>query len=223
MPKKLSIIIPIAPGDESISDLLADLSPIVPHCEILCVAAQPILALSKERHIITTVATRGRAQQLNHGCEKATGEWLWLLHADSRVSKETCEHVIQQLDSTAPPALYYGKLAFTQPQSWLMTLTAWGANLRSKLFHLPFGDQSFLLPRSLWSSVGPFDETAAYGEDHLFVWSAIQKKIPILSLEVSVLTSPRKYTNSGWLVTTVRHQYLFWRQAIPQFMNRRVT
>lgn len=51
----------------------------------------------------------------------------------------------------------------------LSGLNAIGANVRSKVFGLPFGDQGFLIRKEVFTNLGGYPVDCYYGEDHLFV------------------------------------------------------
>ena len=57
-----------------------------------------------------------------------------------------------------------------------------------------------------------------YGEDHLFVWRALQEGIPVKSTGSVMFTSARKYSRNGWYKITSLHLYLWLKQAFPQFV-----
>jgi len=69
--------------------------------------------------------------------------------------------------------------------------------------------------RTTWTRLGDFDESAAYGEDHLMVWRARSLGIRLVELPIRITTSGRKYRERGWLQTTAKHLVLTLRQAVP--------
>jgi hypothetical protein len=100
-----------------------------------------------------------------------------------------------------------------------MSLNSFGANIRSRLFKLPWGDQAFCLSKKRFQQLGCYDETTPYGEDHLLVWQAHQKKVKLHHIPLAVITSGRQYKKNGWLKLTVQRQYLWLKQAIPEFVE----
>lgn len=212
----LSVIIPIAPGEAGIRRLVNTLLAYPVISEIICV-------VTAKHHIDHSLAVkwvicdRGRAAAMNQGAELARGRWLWFIHIDSQIRAENIYNLSQAI-SREEEAVFYFSLAFTH--GWLMKFTAWGANMRSKYFSLPFGDQALCLQKTTFKRLGGFNEDVAYGEDHLLMWQAKHQQIPIRGLNSRVATSPRKYEKNGWLKTTFHHQYLWLKQACPEYFNR---
>jgi len=176
----ISIIIPIAPDEDAHKTLLNDLK----HTN-----AEIILSSSTSR-----------AKSLNEGADKATRETLCFLHADTRINKAA----INALENARNPnAINYFGLSYGRG---LTQLNAIGANLRSRLFALPYGDQGFTLTKHLFNQIGGFPESHPYGEDLLFIRAARAKNIPLNHLHAPLTTSPRQYQKIGWLKLTLTRQ-----------------
>ncbi len=222
----LSIVIPVGPGDSAWVDLLPLLLPACPAgSEVLLSAAEPRPASFDEREASEAGCalrwlhgTRGRGAQLNRGARAATGEFVWFLHADSRPGADAITTLLRRL-SEDRDALWYFDLRFLDDGPRLVKLNELGAMLRSRLFRLPFGDQGFALARQRFERLGGFSETAAYGEDHLFVWACRHAGVPVRPVGLPLLTSARKYSREGWLTTTIRHLRLTWKQAVPELFR----
>ena len=112
---------------------------------------------------------------MNDGARKAQGQFLWFLHADSHLKNDAFNHLLKTINKH-PSSLIYFNLAF-KPHFFLMKVNSFGANIRSHIFKLPFGDQGFCLSKIVFNELKGYDETAKYGEDHLLVWSAKKRKI----------------------------------------------
>ncbi len=187
----ISVIIPLAPGEPRPEVLLA------------CLPQEAEIILSQEG---------GRASSLNQGAAKASGEYLWFLHADSELTDDGW-HKLQIAIKQVPNALHYFDLAFAGG-SFFMRLNAWGANFRSRILGCPFGDQGFCLNRSVFEELGGYPKDVAYGEDHLFVWKARKAGVQLNPIGATLTTSPRKYEKYGWLRVTILHQYLWLKQVV---------
>lgn len=221
----LSVIVPLAPGEMAWHELVGQLVGLPANSELILVKADtqalnPPSSWPADIEWRTRTAPPGRARQLNVGAQAARGHWLWFLHADSildtRVIPELIRFVAAQTD-----AVGYFKLAFADDGPRLAALNAWGANLRSRWLHLPFGDQALLMPAHCFHHFGGFDERTAYGEDHLLVWSARAAGMPLVGLQATVRTSARKFARQGWLRTTWRHWHLTLAQAWPAWRRSR--
>jgi hypothetical protein len=214
---KLSVIVPVGPGDPAWRGLLGDLAALDGGAEILLVAtpgdAPPDFAA--EDHGLRVPARwleapAGRARQQNAGAAAARGTTLWFLHADSRLPARS---VAAALRFAGTSALGYFDLRFLDDGPRLARLNAMGAWLRSRWLGLPFGDQGLILPGALFRSLGGFDESLAAGEDHALVWAARRAGIALLPLRAPLRTSARRYAEQGWLRTTVQHGRLTISQA----------
>lgn len=209
----MSVVVPIGPGDRAWQTLLPQLSGIHPRPEILLVFADgdPQRA-DAPADIATLAAPAGRARQLNAGIAAATGQWLWLLHADSRLRDDTLP-ALQRWLARSPCALGWFRLSFERDGPWPMPLNAFGANLRARWLGLPFGDQGFVVHRDDARRLGPFDPALPCGEDHAWVWRARRLGLPVRAVGGTLATSARRYAERGWARTTWRHLRLTWRQA----------
>lgn len=212
-PARVSAIVPIGPGDRTWPGLVAELAGMQPRPEIVLVfSADDPQRADAPGDVLALAATTGRAHQLNAGMSAACGDWLWLLHADSRFRGDTVPALERWL-SVAPVALGWFRLGFSRGGPWPMPLNACGANLRARWLGLPFGDQGFIVRREDARRLGPFDTTLYSGEDHAWVWQARRLGLPVRPVGGTLATSARKYAEQGWLRTTLRHLLLTWRQA----------
>ncbi len=213
---RLSIVVPIGPGESAWRALLGDLQGVPVDVELLLVgvdAAPPeldALAGVLAGRLRWLQASKGRASQQNAGAAAARGNWLCFLHADSRLEAAAVRALAAVAQRAA--ALYHFDLGFFDGPA-LLRLNALGANLRSRLFGLPFGDQGLCLPRADFQRLGGFDERLPRAEDHALVWAAHRAKLPVRRLGARLRTSGRRYAEAGWLRTTLRFLALSWTQA----------
>ena len=209
----LSIVIPAGPGDRDWAGLLDDL-PADDACERLLVLAEGDAPRGAPAGLRVISAPAGRARQINAGLRASRGAAVWVLHADSRVDAATvasARGAALGFSNGDAPALCWFDLGFHDGPA-AMAVNAFGANLRSRWFGIPFGDQGFLAPRALFDSLGGFDERVGRGEDHAFVHAARRAGVPLRRLPGCVRTSARRYVERGWWRTTREHLTLTWRQ-----------
>ena len=219
----ISIIIPLGPKEDQVHLLLGDLAILSDIAEIILVPCavntsyqQQIMNHGPLRNRIRWVPSKqGRAIQQNAGARAARHQFLWFLHADTRLTPEALTALRAAL-ATAPNALHYFHLQFIDGGPRRMRMNEWGARFRSQILGLPFGDQGFCLHRDRFAEIGGFSEHALYGEDHLLVWSARQAGIRARCTGVPLQTSARKYQQNGWLAVTLKHQFLWIKQALPE-------
>jgi hypothetical protein len=219
----IAVIIPVGPGETAWKALLTDLGSLPRNAEVLLVGVDAEPADFKCYTAITLPfgarwlqSHPGRGRQLNYGVNDSTCSFLWFLHADSRIDSVALETLDRALRES-PNAIHHFDLAFQSDGPRLTGINAWGANFRSRFLHLPFGDQGFCLSRDIFCQLGRFDESVPYGEDHLFIWKAHCKRIPVRRVAAQISTSARKYNQDGWLRTTSVHLWRTARQALPQF------
>jgi len=163
-------------------------------------------------HTPIIISNKTRAISLNEGARKTTSEYILFLHADSKIEDNTIGDLINYLRVRDKEGMHYFSLKFDKGK--ILRLNSIGANLRSFLFSLPYGDQGFCISRELFIKTGGFPENVNYGEDLYFVLKLKQMGICILNNQNYIITSSRKYFNNGWLITTLQHQ---WRLLLILF------
>ncbi len=191
--ENISIIIPAYEGEKELGYLLADLKNL--------------------RAEIMVSSENTRAKSLNCGAAKASREYLWFLHADSRVSADNLNYLSQAIKKN-PDALHYFDLVFDR--GGIMSVNAWGANIRSRLFGTPFGDQGFCISSSRFSLIGGYPENLDYGEDLMFVWRARQAGLKLSRIASKLKTSARKYDKQGWLKLILLYQWRWIYMSVPE-------
>lgn len=209
----LSVIIPVKKGEETWKDLLVQLSE-DSTTEIIIVG--PDFQDRTEGNLSTLKCEGNRAVKLNHGALHASCSSLFFLHADSILPRNFKQTILDRLNEN-PKKVYHFDLEFDG--HFLMRFNSWGANVRSRLLKMPFGDQGFFTSKNIFFTLGFFSETAPYGEDHLLIWRAHQLGIKVQSLNEKIKTSSRKYINAGWLPTTLKHVFLTYKQALPELLK----
>jgi len=158
----------------------------------------------------------GRAEQLNHGAKKAAGRFVWFLHADSRLVKNT-HLVLKRAIFNRSDALHFFTFACIKDHQILgIKISELGARLRSRLLGLPFGDQGFCIQKTIFERIGTYPENLSYGEDHVFVWLARQCGVSLNWVGEKLLTSPRKYIQHGWWKVVILYLFKWTKQAIPE-------
>jgi rSAM/selenodomain-associated transferase 2 len=207
---KLSVVIPIGPDELAWPQLLSELCLLDRQLEIILVACQP---LSDDIELPVNVACiqspRGRAKQLNAGARLATRDFIWFLHADSRLTSGVLP-AVQQFIAKAGRDLGYFQLKFANDGPKSVSLNAWAANVRSRLLGLPFGDQGFIMHHVVFDQVQGFDENISLGEDLDFVVRLQASHVHLQELPAALVTSARRYQQYGWLMTSIRHVFLTW-------------
>lgn len=210
---RLSIVIPAGPGDDAWLGLVPQLAAATID-EIVLVRTEhdDVLQATLPANVREIRSIAGRARQLNAGAAASTGDWLWFLHADSRVTP-TSIAALTRFIATDRDAIGFFDLRFLGDGPGLTAINTFGTWWRSRLFGLPFGDQGFVIPRRVFDALGGFDERLPSAEDHALVWTARRANVPVKSVGAFIHTSARKYAQRGWWNTTRQHLALTWTQA----------
>ena len=134
----------------------------------------------------------GRGGQIKRGIDASEGKWLLLLHADTQLSPGWAEVAHGHMTSASTKAGWF-KLRF-RARGFMPQMVAAGANLRSRVFDLPYGDQGLLIARDTLNSVGgmpilPLMEDVALAK-------ALKGRL--VQLDAEALTSAERYQRDGW-------------------------
>jgi glycosyltransferase involved in cell wall biosynthesis len=139
----------------------------------------------------------GRGGQLVRGAEVAQGDWLLFLHADTWMPEGWAEETVQHLAQSYERALVYS-LSFREAKGIAPKIFAGWANLRTKLFGLPYGNQALLISRELYDGIGGFPDMPVM--EDVEIARRLKGRIDLSPL--CVRTDPACFQTSGW-----------WRQA----------
>jgi glycosyltransferase involved in cell wall biosynthesis len=222
---KLSVIVPVAPF-ENISPFFTDrLCDLPAGSEIIFVFADSNIRNNIKIKLpgikIKLISAKPqRANCLNAGALCASGDFLWFLHADSKLNENNISFLLKAINQN-PDALLYFYLAFEKGSPLLMKLNEWGAFFRSRCLDTPFGDQGLCIKKDLYNFLGGYNEDVPYGEDHLFVRNVRRKKIQVIPVGTPLFTSARKYIKNGWFRTTVNHLFLWQKQIYYDIIKHR--
>jgi rSAM/selenodomain-associated transferase 2 len=140
-------------------------------------------------------APRGRGAQLVAGVASARGEWLLLLHADTRLEPGWRQVAIE------PDRAGYFRFALDSddPRArQLERVVAW----RSRALALPYGDQGLLIHRDLLAAVGGV-RALPLMEDVDLVRRLGRRRL--VELDVAAITSAAKWERQGWYRRSLRN------------------
>lgn len=141
-------------------------------------------------HVVTGAPSRGG--QLRRGCATAQGAWLLIVHADTQLAPGWTAAARAHMDTGRAG---WGRLQFDRG-GYLFAL---GANLRARLFGLPYGDQGLFLPRKLYDQVGGYKDQPLMEDVAL----ARALKGQLSSAGFVAVTSAEKYRTQGWMRRSV--------------------
>ena len=138
--------------------------------------------------IVTGPPSRGG--QLRRGAAAAQGTWLLVLHADSHLPQGWSAAVQAQM-ATGQPAIF--RLRFDAEGLAPRMVARW-ANLRTRVFGLPYGDQGLLISKADYDAAGGFPDIPLM--EDVAMARALRGRLRLLPLAVT--TSAAKYQRDGW-------------------------
>jgi rSAM/selenodomain-associated transferase 2 len=213
--QKLSVIVPALDEGERIAatlDALASLRAL--GVEVIVVdggSRDATVQRARLRADRVIPAARGRASQMNAGAEKATGDVLLFLHADTRLPSDADHVVLNALERSGRAwGRFDVKIEGRHP---LLVLVGALMNLRSRLTGIATGDQAIFVKRDTFQAVGGFPPI------ELMEDIALCKRLKRVGrphcLRQRVVTSGRRWEESG----VIRTMVLMWRLRLAYFFG----
>ena len=142
-------------------------------------------------------APRGRGSQLAAGVVAASGEWLLLLHADTRLAPHW-------RDVRRDPARAgYFRFALDSADPRARRLERWVA-WRCRWLALPYGDQALLIHRDLLHAIGGVRPLPLMEDVDLARRLGRRRLIP---LDGTAITSAAKWQRDGWYRRSLRNLF----------------
>ncbi|HYH43803.1 MAG TPA: TIGR04283 family arsenosugar biosynthesis glycosyltransferase [Burkholderiales bacterium] len=203
----LSIIIPCLNEADGIRAALDALAPLRRRgVEVLVVdggSADDTLTRARESVDLVLCAPRGRAAQMNHGAERARGNVLLFLHADTRLPDGADTLIGSGLSASGRS---WGRFDVTiAGRHPLLKVIAAAMNLRSRWTGIATGDQAIFVTRKAFEDAGGYPRIALMEDIALTV--TLKRADAPLCLEARVITSGRRWEKHGVLRTV----FLMWR------------
>ena len=174
------------------------------------------LRIAEEAGALVVSGPASRGGQLRRAVDASAGEWLLVLHADTVLPSGWADMVQVQMQSGKPA---YFNMRF-DAAGLAPSLVAGWANLRARVFHLPYGDQGLLVSRADYDAVGGFPDIPLM-ED---VAMARALGARLQGLPGYVTTSAARYVRDGWLRRGARNLSLllgYLMGADPERLARR--
>ncbi len=151
------------------------------------------VAIAAGAELVTGEAGRGR--QLARGAAAASGAWMFFLHADSWPapgwSAVVADHIVK---GEARAGVF--RLRFRATGLGAGIVAGW-ANLRSRMFRLPYGDQGLLISRAQYNQVGGYQDIALM--EDVAMARALGGRFDLLTHRVE--TGAGRYLRGGWFWT----------------------
>jgi uncharacterized protein len=203
---RISIIVPTLNEQAQLPTTLARIM-LVSGDELIVVDGGSVdksVAIAQQYTACVLSSPPGRARQMNLGASHASGDILLFLHADTLLPSGGLEAVRVAMQG---PDIVGGafRLAFV-PATPALRAIAWGANMRTRLVKLPYGDQALFVRRPLFDELGGY-ANVPFLEDVKLV-QALRKKGLLVIVPQAIQTSGRRWQRDGVLYTTIRNNML---------------
>ncbi len=201
----LSIIIPTLNESNNLPSLISDLSEIDNDSEILVIDStsedktKDIASIYGTRFYKTNIRNRGI--QLNYGANRAKGDWLLFIHADSRLNFNWSTE-IKDLIKKHSNVIYFFKFK-VDSKLLKYRLLEFFVNLRCLIFSSPYGDQGFLISKKNFNNYGGFKNIPLM-EDFDFIRRIKQKKY-LIGLKTPIYTNSRKWNNKNFVLQSIKN------------------
>ena len=151
------------------------------------------IEIANKNKVTVLSSEKGRAKQMNLGAEKASGDVLYFLHADTLPPKGFDNLILDACNKGSEAGCFRMKF---DSNNIVLKFFGW----LSRINHTSCrgGDQSLFVTKNLFNSCKGFNEDYIIYEDGEFI-NRLYKKTKFQVLPKNVITSARKYNEKGWL------------------------
>jgi rSAM/selenodomain-associated transferase 2 len=199
---KISIVIPVLNEAETLYNTLKQLQ-LSDDEEVIVVdggSTDNTVSVAREFTDHVYVTRTGRARVMNYGAEQSNGEILLFLHADCRLPENAFKTVRETLKGKGVVCGAFD-LAISHPK-YRFRIIEFGANLRSRITSIPYGDQGIFLKKDVFNVLGGFADIPIM--EDIEISRRLKKMGKIVFVNPPVTTSPRRWLAEGLLYTTLR-------------------
>ncbi len=200
VPAKISVIIPCLNEEANLNKLFTSM-PTAFNVEIIISDAESTdntKKIANTHDAIYINADKGRAKQILAASQKASGEILLFLHADSKLPPLWDVHIREALNN---PKHSLGFFRFgIMEHFWTKGIIEWATNnIRCKYFNLPFGDQGLFVRKSNFDN---WNLPAVPILEDVYLVKKAKKHGSLIALPQVLYTSGRRWLKYGAIRTT---------------------
>lgn len=217
---KISVVIPTRNESENLPSCLARIRDIREVTEIIVVDASSdgnaTQRIAEQFGVTILPSQPGRGSQLAAGSRQATGDTVWILHADTWPHPEAGQAILRFFTN---PKNVAGGFTKRFRESTRLNI---GSEFRCHfLFHtagILFGDQGIFFRREVLDQIGGFPEVPLMEEFELLRKIRKQKLGDIGLISLPLLTSCRRFTQRGTIrvyITMARILALYYLGVSP--------
>lgn len=152
--------------------------------------------------------SRGRGEQLARGAAAASHEALLFVHADTVLGPGAVRSAQDHLTRSDRPACFALRL---DDPAWQARWIERSVAARTRLLHLPYGDQGLAVRRDRYLAAGGFRPLPLMEDVDL-----IRRLGPVTPLAAEALTSAERWRRDGWLHRSARNLLCLglWRAGV---------
>ncbi|MDH5517814.1 MAG: TIGR04283 family arsenosugar biosynthesis glycosyltransferase [Gammaproteobacteria bacterium] len=198
---KISVVIPTLNESDSITNTLKPLQAWRKrgHQVVLVDGGSTDDTANKAELLVDLVlhSEQGRALQMNTGAERAEGDVLLFLHADTIIADNADQLILNALNDRP-----WGRfnVAFSSSR-FVFKIIAFLMNLKSCLSSVATGDQAIFVSKKLFEDVGRFPQQLLMEDIELSV--ALRRHARSVCLSQKVITSSRRWEKNGLIKTVL--------------------
>ncbi len=194
----LSVVVPALNEGAALPALLGDLRALGPAVEVIVAdggSTDDTAAVAAAAGASVVAAERGRGRQLRAGAAAARAPLLCFLHADVRLDARAVADLARlAADPRSGEAAWAFRLRIDGRRAAYRAIER-GANARSSLLGLPYGDQGLVVSRAAYDAAGGYAAVPLM-EDVMLV-RALGRLLPVRLLPSGVTVSARRWERDG--------------------------
>lgn len=217
---RVSIIVPVLNEEPGILATLQALESLEGEKEIFVVdggSTDGTRQLVESRGAEVVHAPRGRGHQQRAGAERASGQVLWFVHADTLPPADAIQHIARAVAEGAAGGNF--RLRFDGQSRAARQLTFVYPLLR--FLGLCYGDSGMFVLREVYERVGGFREIALFEDLDLF--RRLRREGRFVNLRCCLVTSSRRFEKRNLTVMWLHWialQLLYWCGVSPNRLAR---
>jgi len=202
-PPPLAIVIPTLDEAERLPRLLSDLEALSADVVVVdggSADGTPDIARRLGARVLTSPP--GRARQLAMGAASTNADWLFFLHADSRLEPAAVDALSEFLATAAPNDFAHFRFALDGSRRF-HRMIEFGQRLRERWLRLPYGDQGMVVSRLLYESVSGYPAWPIMEDVGLL--EKLTRRGRRIVLPAQLRTSARRYDREGGILALLRN------------------
>lgn len=192
---KVSVIIPCLNEEGYLEKTLNHLNSLPGNFEIIVVdggSSDSTIKIAKAcTWVRTTVAKKGRANQMNHGARLATGDILLFLHADTYLPTNAYSSIVEHVEK--PGHIGGSFMLRLDKKHPILKFYTWCSKLSWEYF--TYGDHAMFMKKKIFQSIGGYSNMP-FMED-VEIQRRLRSAGKFKKVDSAVTTSARRFEKEG--------------------------